>query len=373
MNSQAHLLRDLRKHVRTVNAGSEPFASALKSIEATAWGILNSRGIAWTELGSKIAYNYRVHSFISSSEGLHQNYSTPLRTPNKTIYTAYQRGVRRLASKALAQYERHCKWVVTRFDEALDSELNGRSRLRCLTGRAKFETLVNERFDEVERMIAGASTAKKTLLMEFVQRHGQCHIYRDQMFATAGEATRALREDTAAVPVDHDFIVGLYEAAFPAGHYDEDQFDILAKYMRSADHRDALKMSEEMGGNPVLLRRHDKVVKMVQSARYALAGLEQPLPPNLHSRLGVSKTWLTNLMKGQERTKETIGAALQEELYTLTPSKRPRKPTVAYLVPEIQHPKKEMLPPSMANDHPEGCRCVRCHQEGGSHEEAQAT
>lgn len=364
MNSQVNLIRDLRKHVKTVNAGSEPFASALRSIEQTAWAALNSRGIPWQELGSKITYSYRVHTYISSSEGLHESYSTPLRNPDKVILTTYQKGIKKLANKAVAQYDRHCFWILAQFDKALDTELNGRSRLRCLTGRAKFEALIKDRTEEVQRMIAGASTAKKNLLGEFIDRHGQCHIYRDQMFATRTEAMQAMREDTANVPVDHDYVVGLYELAFPAGRYDEAAFDVLAKYMRSADHRDALKMSTELGGNPALLKRHDKVIQMVSAARYALAGMEDPLPPNLHGKLRVSKTWLFNLMKGQERTKESIMAALQEELYTLTPSKRPRKPTVVEPNPPLRP--KTTLPPSMSNDHPEGCRCVRCHQEGGS-------
>jgi hypothetical protein len=358
--SQVKLLRDLRRHIKSVNPGSEPFASGLKAIESAAWSVLLSRGIAWTALGNKTVYDFRVTTYVSSPEGTLVTHKTLERKPKPAVFSAYQRGVRALAQKALFQYDTHVRWVFDRFDDALDcTDLNGRTRLRTLTGKAAFETLVNGRLNTIQRMVAGASlTATDSRFKQFVDRHGTAHIYRDAMFATRREMLNAQREDSMEVPADHDLIVLMFEEAFPPTGFDDAKFDELVRYMRSQDHRDALKFSTQTtSATPGGMKRHDQIVMMIANAERKLAPLDDPLPANLHLKLGVSKSYLVKLMKGKKRNKQTVRAALREAMYHLCPSKRPRKPKQV-LVNDGPKPSDQV--PSMAACLP-GCRCVR-HQ-----------
>ena len=329
-NSQARLLRDLKRHVRSVNPGSEPFTSGLKAIESTAWELLKARGVEWSAIGNRTVFAYTVHCYTSSPDGLTETYTTPGRTPKPETFTAYQKVVRKLAKKTLGQYERTCHWVMDRYDEALESgALNDRMKLRCLTGRAAFENLVSKRFDDVQAMTAGrASSALENQLAEFVARHGQAHSYRDHLYSSKLEAQNALRADTRETPADHDLIVSLFEEAFPPDGYDDDKFEALCKYLRSQDHKDALKFSEEMGADTSCMNRHDRTVLLVATAERRLAALSDPLPRALYKKLRVSKETLRTIMLSTPKpwNKATVNAALREKMYLLCPSKRPRKP-----------------------------------------------
>jgi hypothetical protein len=352
-HSQARLLRDLKRHVQTVNPGSEPFASGLKSIEQTAWALVILRGIEWTALGTRTEYTYKAHTYVSTPDGQEETHVTPDPAPKVRIDTPYQMGVRRMASKSLAQYDRTVRWVFDRFDDALDAELNGRTRLRTLTGRAAFETLVNKRITEVEGLVAGRKPASNSRMAEFIKRHGQVHVYRDQMYSSKREALLAVREDNATLPVDHDLIVDLTEQAFPPEGFVEEKYDELLRYVRSKDHKDALK--ESSGVPNTLLRRHDRIVKMIASAQRRLAGLSDPLPLKLYDKIGVSKSYLTKLLQGKPKDKAGVREALREAMFELCPSKRPRTRKGE---PVAAQPSSEV--PSMAPC-PPGCRCVR-HQ-----------
>ena len=76
----------------------------------------------------------------------------------------------------MGQYGRTAQWIMDRYKDALEAtDLNGRTRLRCLTGRATFEALVKSRWAEIDAMKAGAA-APTGELAKFVARHGQVHI-----------------------------------------------------------------------------------------------------------------------------------------------------------------------------------------------------
>ncbi|MGC2474463.1 MAG: hypothetical protein WA485_09010 [Candidatus Sulfotelmatobacter sp.] len=356
----ARLLRDLKHHVKSVNPGSEPFQSGLKSIEKTAWECLLLRNIEWTAIGGRTAYTFRAHTYVATEHGPQANYVTSLPKPKPVVLNAHQREVLRVAEKSILQYRRTAQWIADRYDDALEAtDLNGRTRLRCLTGRATFETLVKARSAEIDAMKAGAA-APTGELANFVARHGQVHVYRDTLYATQREAQIAMREDSLTVSVDHDLIVDFYERAFTqAGGFEEGHFDELVKYLRSKDHRDALAESVGIGADKAELNRHDKTVLLVANAERKLAPLSDPLPPMLHNVLGVSKEFLRVLMAGKERTKESVRLALRERMYELCPSKRP-KPRKGEAVIEKA---PATLPPSMADNHPANCMCVR---HGGS-------
>src|SRR5437879_3663552 len=139
-HSLARLLRDLKHHVKSVNPGSEPFQSGLKSIEKTAWEMLLLRDIEWAALGSRTEYQFRAHTYVATGEGTHENYVTPERKAKPIVSTARLRGIERMANKTILQYRRTSQWIMDRYEDALECEsLNGRTRLRCLTGRATFE------------------------------------------------------------------------------------------------------------------------------------------------------------------------------------------------------------------------------------------
>jgi hypothetical protein len=348
-HSQARLLRDLKNHVKSVNPGSEPFASGLKSIESTAWALLLLRDIEWTALGSKTEYQFRVHTYVATSEGTQLSHSTPERRPKKIELSAHQRSVQRMASKTVAQYARNAEWVSERFEDALESpDLNGRTRLRCLTGRAAFELLVKSRFKEIESFMAGGHTPTGKLA-DFVARHGQVHAYRDTLYATEREAKIAMREDSLALPADHDLIVDYYERAFTqAGGFDEGIFDELVTYLRSQDHREAVQSALTDGADKGKLNRHDQIVLLVATAERRLASLSDPLPPSLHTLLGVSKNFLVTVMAGNERTKESVRDRLRQKMYELCPSKRPRKRKAEEVTVA---PETTALPPSMDDNH----------------------
>ena len=179
------------------------------------------------------------------------------------------------------------------------------------------------------------------------------------MYATAREAQIAMREDSLALPADHDLIVDFYERAFMRqGGFDEDVWDQLVAYLRSKDHHDALNLSQENGVEKGKLNRHDQIVLLVATAERRLASLSDPLPPNLHDLLGpISKNFLHTVMKGAERTKENVRDALRQKMYELCPSKRPKKRKAEAVAPE-----PSLLPPSMAPCLP-GCKCIRHPQE----------
>ena len=216
--------------------------------------------------------------------------------------------------------------------------------------------IVKSRFREIEAMVAGRKdTETENRMAEFVNRHGQVHVYRDNLYSSSAEARKAMREDTEAIPADHDYIVDLFERAFPSEGYIEDIYEELVRYMRSQDHRDALAFSKEMGGRTGSLKRHDQIVRMVANAQHKLAAFDDPLPERLYDKLGVSKSYLTKLMTGKERNKAMIREALREAMYQLCPSKRPRKRRA-----QIAAAEASTLPPSMAQCAP-GCQCIR-HQ-----------
>jgi hypothetical protein len=98
--------------------------------------------------------------------------------------------------------------------------------------------------------------------------------------------------------------------------------------MASKAHRDALAMSGEMGATTANLSRHDRTVNLVLNAERRLAALTEPLPPSLHEKLQVSRDFLRVLLIGKVRNKATVREALREKLYTLCPSRRPRKKAV---------------------------------------------
>jgi hypothetical protein len=350
----ARLLRDLKKHVKSVNPGSEPFQSGLKSIEKTAWELLLLRNIEWTALQQRTQYDFKVHTYVATPEGDALQHRSPDRKPKPIVYNAHQREVHRVASKTVAQYCRTAEWIMERYEDALECDLNGRTRLRCLTGRSAMESLVNSRLKEVEQMKAGAA-APSGHLADFVSRHGQVHIYRDTMYATLREVDIARREDSLSIPVDHDLIVDYYERAFTvAGGFDEAVFDELVRYMRSKDHADAVNLSVANGADKAKLSRHDQIVKLIATAERKLASLSDPLPPSLHRPLGVSDEFLRVVMAGRERTKANVRDALREKMYQLCPSKRPKKRKA-----EAVAPKPSVLPPSMDDNHPANCQCVR--------------
>jgi hypothetical protein len=355
-NSQARLLRDLKKHVKSVNPGSEPFSSGLKSIEQTAWAMLLLRDIEWVTLGTKTHYDFRVHTYIATPDGPQKNYVTPERKRKEVTENARQSAIRKLAQKTVAQYSRTAEWISERYEDALEAELNGRTRLRCLTGRAAFEALVKSRFKEIAGFMVGAKAPTRQLA-KFVERHRQVHVYRDALYATEREVQVAMREDSLAVPVDHDLITDMYERAFVTGGFNEDVFEELVSYLRSKDHKDALKVSLNDGADKGKLNRHDQIVLLVATAERKLAGLSDPLPPSLHTKLGTSKNFLTTIMAGHPRTKEGVRKALRLKMYALCPSKRP-KPRRGGAVTEAIEP--STLPPSMAPC-ALGCQCVR-HQ-----------
>lgn len=355
----ARLLRDLKRHVQNVNPGSEPFASGLKSIEKTAWECLLLRNIEWTAIGSKTEYVFKVHTYVATPDGPVENHRTSEPKPKKIEYNAHQRAILKVADKTLGQYRRTAQWIMDRYEDALEAkDLNDRMRLRCLTGRATFDALVKSRSAQIDAMKAGAA-APSGQLADFVARHGQVHIYRDTKYATEREAKIAEREDSLALPEDHDLVVDLYERAFTQqGGFDEDVFDELVKYLRSTDHRDALKLSHENGVEKGKLNRHDQIVLLVANAERRLASLSDPLPPNLHAVLGTSKNFLVTVMAGRERTKDSVRDCLRQKMYELCPSKRPKKRKA-----EVVAPEPSLLPPSMAPCLP-GCKCVRHPQEG---------
>jgi hypothetical protein len=310
----------------TVNPGSEPFALGLRAIGDAAWEMLNARGVEWAAIGSKTGYAYRVHSYTASPDGIVENYVTPEKAPQQITFTPYQRTVLKMAKKTRKQFCRNCDWVYEQFTKAIDNpNVNGRVKLRCLTGRAKFDALVKERLEELEARMAGKESASNPRLRDFAKRHGQVHVYRDNLYASAKEAQTALYEDTKTVPVDHDLIVMMYEEAFPPGAYDETKWDEIVRYMASKAHRDALAMSCEMGATTENLSRHDRTVNLVLNAERRLAALTEPLPPSLHEKLQVSRDFLRVLLIGKVRNKATVREALREKLYQLCPSRRPRK------------------------------------------------
>lgn len=364
MNSQARLLRDIRKHILSVNMGSEPFLSGLKTVEKIAWELFMSRGIDWQVLGGRTSFHYIVNCYVASPEGIAQTYRTPDAKPKPVVFNAYQRGVQKLADKASGQYERHCNWISQRFADALNSEdLNGRTRLRCLTANAAFEQLVKSRFATLPQLMAGNSTPHESRMLEFINRHGEVHVYRDSLYASKREALAAMKEDGEALPADHALIVDYFERAFPREGFDQDIYDELVRYMRSQDHRDALKFSAEMGGKPGLMSRHDKTVLLIANAERKLASLADPLPPSLHTRLGTSKNFLVTVMGGTVagKTKDEVREALRQKMYELCPSKRPKKRKAQAEIAVPEHIDSN-LPPSMAECAP-GCQCVR-HQGG---------
>jgi hypothetical protein len=312
----------------TVNPGSEPFALGLRAIGDAAWEMLNARGVEWAAIGSKTGYAYRVHSYTASPGGIVEDYVTTEKAPKQITLTPYQRTVLKMAKKTRKQFCRNCDWVYEQFTNAIENpNVNGRVKLRCLTGRAKFEALVKDRLEELEARIAGKESASNPRLLDFAKRHGQVHVYRDNLYASAKEAQAALFEDTKAVPVDHDLIVMMYEEAFPPGAFDEAKWDDVVRYMASKAHRDALAMSEEMGATTGNLSRHDKTVNRVLNAERKLAALTDPLPPSLHEKLGIDRETFRLLMKGKVKNRPTVREALREWLYQLCPSRRPRKKT----------------------------------------------
>ena len=358
-HSLARLLRDLKHHVQSVNPGSEPFQSGLKAIEKTAWEMLLLRNVEWAAIGSKTEYVFKAHTYVATPEGSQENYVTPEPKPKPIVRNARQREILRVAEKTLAQYRRNAQWVKDRYEDALEAtDLNGRTRLRCLTGRATFEALVKSRSAEVDSMKAGGVVPTGEFA-DFVKRHGQAFIYRDTLYATQREVQIAMREDSLSIPADHDLIVDYYERAFlQAGGFDEAVWDQLVAYMRSKDHADALKESqEEKGADKGKLNRHDQTVLLVATAERKLAALSDPLPPALHNHLGpVSKTFLTTVMAGRARTKENVRQCLRQKMYELCPSKRP-KPRREVSVND--GPKPSVLPPSMDENHPANCPCIR--------------
>lgn len=357
MNSQTRLLRDIRKHILSVNMGSEPFLSGLKTVEKIAWELFMSRGIDWQVLGGRTSFHYIVNCYVASPDGIAQTYRTPDAKPKPVVFNAYQRGVQKLADKASGQYERHCNWISQRFADALNCDnLNGRTRLRCLTANAAFEALVKTRFATLPQLMAGNMTPHESRMLEFLNRHGEVHVYRDTLFASKREALAAMKEDGEALPADHDLIVDMFERAFPPEGFDENIFDELVRYMRSQDHRDALKFSKEMGAKPGLMKRHDKIVLLIANAERKLASLTDPLPPSLHTKLEVSRQFLFDLMVGKEKTKETVRDALRQKMYELCPSKRPKKRKAEVVLHSETAP--STLPPSMAECAP-GCQCIR--------------
>ena len=65
----ARLLRDLKRHVQSVNPGSEPFQSGLKSIEKTAWECLLLRDIEWAAIGSRTEYVFIAQTYVATPDG----------------------------------------------------------------------------------------------------------------------------------------------------------------------------------------------------------------------------------------------------------------------------------------------------------------
>lgn len=328
MNSEALLLRDLRKHVASCNPGSEPFASGLKAVAECAWRMLNLREVEWSALGGKVEYSYIVHTYVATSAGVEETYSTPAKPPKDVEQTPYQKTQWRIARKVLTQFTRHCRWVYDRFCDALDNEeVTGRNRLRCLTGRAAFDKWASDRFLELQARKFGQKIGTESRFGKFAERHGQVHAYRDNLYVSKAEAQAAERADRPDYLLDHDLIVLMYEAAFPRDGFDEGKFMELESYLRSKTHREAVAETvKERDISKSDLSRRDQTLQMVIYAERKLAALPDPLPTqNLHKKLGVSKEFLRKLMLGKERTKATVRQALREKLYELAPQRRPRK------------------------------------------------
>jgi hypothetical protein len=346
-HSQAKLLRDIARHVESVNPGSEPFASGLKTVHDAAWEMLILREIEWAAIGGKTQY-------VFSSNG-----RPPVVPPKTREFGTYERTVMKTAQKALTQYRRHCEWIDRQYCKALDAELNGRMRLRVLTSRSKFDGLVKRHFDEVRAWMAGAEGAEiGSQAKRMADRTGGVFYYRDHMYGSRAEVERAQREDTPAVASDHDLIVMMCEEAFPPREngIDREKWDELARYLKSKDHRDVLSGKAT---DPEAASRYEKMLNQIINAQRKLAGLTDPLPKGLHKHLGIGHTWWYEIMSGRDRTtRESIMEALQDKLYELSPQRKPRgkrrKAEVA-----ADEVKPQTMPPSMADNHPAGCQCVR--------------
>lgn len=339
-------LCDISRHVASVNAGSEPFASGLKSVHDAAWEMLILREIEWAAIGGKTRY-------VFSSNG-----RPPVVPPKTREFGLYERTVLKTAQKALAQYLRHCSWIDRMYCKALDSDLNGRMRLRVLTARARFDTLVKNHLDEVRAWLAGAEGAEiGSQAKRMADRTGGVIYYRDHMYASRSEVERAQREDTAAVASDHDLIVMMCEEAFPPGEngIDADKWAALSRYLKSKDHRDALSGKAT---DPEAESRYKQTLDLVINAQRKLAGLTDPLPPNLHTHLEVSKWFLWSITTGKRKDRESIMDALQAKLYELSPERKPRRRRSKSEI-ETSEVKPQTMPPSIADNHPAGCQCVR--------------
>jgi len=219
------------------------------------------------------------------------------------------------------------------FCDALNrDDLNGRQRLRCLKAHAAHIALTEKRIEEIKARMAGRAKAGDSRVADFIARHGQVVFYRDKMYANRKEALAALHADAKDVPVDHDLVVMMFEDAFPDTGIEDDKLAALESYLRSKDHRDARDLSQQLGIPEKVLTRHDQMLKQVINAERRLAALDDPLPEKVYQKLGVSKTYLNELMKGKVKNKATIRAALRERLYQLSPQRRPRGPRKAKLI-----------------------------------------
>ena len=329
----AVLLHDLMKHVQSVVPGSEPFASGLKAVTDTAWEILNLRGVDWSACGSRTIYALSVRTFTTTPDGVEEKYVSPVKALDEPKFTPYQVTQRRVAERSLNKFGHICTLVSEMFCDALNrDDLNGRQRLRCLKAHAAHIALTEKRIEEIKARMAGRAKAGDSRVAEFIARHGQVVLYRDKMYASRKEALAAMHADAKAVPVDHDLVVMMFEDAFPDTGIEDDKLAALESYLRSKDHRDARDLSQQLGIPEKVLTRHDQMLKQVINAERRLAALDDPLPEKLYQKLGVSKTYLNELMKGKVKNKATIRAALRERLYQLSPQRRPRGPRKAKLI-----------------------------------------
>lgn len=363
----AKLAADLTKQIEKMKFGSEPFALALRALGDVAWDLLKLRDVEWSVIGSKTEYVYRVNCYTATSAGIDRFYRTPDKpTAQVAAMSPYEKAVRKLAHKTRHQYLHLCNWICDQFDKALaDPALNGRNVLRCLTGRARFEQNVRERVAELNVMMAGAQ-GKATELLKFTERHGEVHVYRDHLYRSEKEAHVALEADTKAVPPDHDLIVMQYEESFPAtGGINEEAFTELTRYLNSTDHKNAVKEAEEMGGDPTLLSKHDRVIKMLVDAERALGSAPDPLPMGLHRLLGMSRSFLARLLKGKKvpYSKADVRAVLRKRLYELCPSRRPRKKSQQEKIASFVYPVDETQTAEKAVNSKwpcqSDCQCVR--------------
>src|ERR1017187_959684 len=388
----AKFLSNLAKQIDKLTPGSDAWSSLLKRYTKTAWKELHAANVDWKSVGSKTEYVHSTTEAVLTTNGPVVSRRTDRKVkPAPALESYSQKRMRKYAAKVSRRFERHCNWVQEQFTKAgALPNLPERAAGRILTVCDSLNEEVGERFAELEAMMAGAVSGGGRY-GEIVKRNPDgVHIYRDTFYTTEREAMAAREADSEPLPSDHDKVCAMFDASLLPGGFDETKWEEIGRYTNSVEHREA------RGAAPRLKGKRAKLVKQLERSSQKLASLVASLPTaaagylghcvhhivggcaecnakdfaafnehkatgaktlaamsdrTLSEHLGLSRPYMVKLLgpkNRKNRDQEHMYKGVQEAIYKLSPSRRPRKKKTAQSKVDADiKAYREKMPPAM--------------------------